>query len=289
MKAPKVIVSVFVSFGLSAIYSSAFAQDTIQKLNGEYIFCKVLEIGTNSVSYKKKGFEDGPTYNEELKTVANIRYKGHRDDYKKSKVISTTTTNTASTTVSSNIPANPDQKLPPVLAGSETNAPKEAGKNPSGNNGSNSQGPTTPSNTGTSQNPALQNGPVSNQYKIDHFDKKYLINGQKVSPKAVDKLLAQSSNPLVVTMAKSAKIMKKTQKAMKIISFPSTIAGGIASISSFSSMYDQINANGASFNSIKDFGLSFLGTLTGPITSKLLKKKTNKMYDKTIDLYNMQN
>jgi hypothetical protein len=93
----------------------------------------------------------------------------------------------------------------------------------------------------------------------------------------------------VVTLAKSAKVMKGFQKAMKIVSFPSTIGGGVASISTFSRMYKQIEDNGASFNSCKDFGLSFLGTLTGPLTSKLLKKRTGKMYDKAIDLYNFRN
>jgi hypothetical protein len=290
------------SFGAAlflVVTSASFmhAQDTIQKVNGEFILGKVLEVGTSTVSYKKKGFEDGPTYSEELKTVANIRYKGvRRDDYKKAKLVSSTTYGIATATADAGkTPVPVDEKLPPMLSGSSTGPENgsQGGNNGSSktgsNNGTNTSGPTNPQNTNTQNNTTLANGPVSNQYRIEHLDKKFMVNGQKVSSKAVDKLLAGSSNPAVVTMAKSAKLMKNFQKAMKIVSIPSTISGGIASVSTFSRMYNQIQENGASFNSCKDFGLSFLGTLTGPITSKLMKKKRDKLYDKAIDLYNFRN
>jgi hypothetical protein len=292
MKTQKPVIRFFFLFCLISNLKS-FSQDTIQKVNGEYVFCKVMEIGTKTVSYKKQGMEDGPSFTEELKMVANIRYKsGHRDDYKHGKI----------EPPKLNLPRNTamkpsEEKLPSVLAGSQTSPgsnPADSGSsdnpgNPGNANKSGSQMPGNSSVPGSTENTALKNGPLSNQYRIDHFDNKYLINNQKVSSKAVDKLLASSSNPMVVTMAKSAKILKKTQKAMKIVSFPSTIAGGFASIGTFTSMYNEIQKGPVSFNSCKDFGLSFLGTLTGPITSKLLKKKTGKMYDKTIALYNMQN
>src|SRR5574337_52479 len=40
----------------------AFAQDTIVKKNGEKIPCKVIEIGTTEITYKKVSNPDGPLY-----------------------------------------------------------------------------------------------------------------------------------------------------------------------------------------------------------------------------------
>ena len=280
MKTKRQILLTTVLFLASALCSSLFAQDTIQKVDGEVIYGKVIEVGTKSVSYKKTGAEDGPSYAIELKMIANIKYKnGTKEEYKKSKLVSTTTSATSNSpkTAPSSVPS--EQKLPSVF-GTETTTASTSST-------------TTDKDQSTTKkaddNNPLKNGPVSNQYRIDHLDKKYLINNQKVSSKAVDKLLAKSTNPAVVAMAKTAKITKTFQKITKLTSYPSTIAGGIASIATFSNVYNQIQKGGASTQSYVNAGLSFLGTLTLPITSKILKSRRDKLYDKAIDLYNISN
>ncbi|MCE3259218.1 MAG: hypothetical protein K0S12_859, partial [Bacteroidetes bacterium] len=45
----------------------------------------------------------------------------------------------------------------------------------------------------------------------------------------------------------------------------------------------------ASSKTFLNMGLSLVGTLTFPVTSYFLKKKSDKMYDKIIDMYNVTN
>lgn len=264
MKTKSTLLLFVVLFTITLIEFDLKAQDSIVRINGDFVYGKVSEVGTNAISYKKSGMEDGPVYTEELKNIAYIRYKnGQKEWYGKLNIPAKTT---ATTPINTN-----NTKLPGALAGSTTQPEIK-----------------TPETT-MPENPMLKNGPVSNQYRIEYLDKKFKVNGEKMSSNAVDKLLSRSTNPQVVAFAKSAKLLKTFTKVSKITSYPSTIGGGVASIATFSRMYEQIQDGGASFASCKDFGLSFLGTMALPITSKFLKNRRDKLYDKAIDLYNIAN
>jgi hypothetical protein len=102
-------------------------------------------------------------------------------------------------------------------------------------------------------------------------------------------LLAKSTNPKVQAIAQTAKLTKVFQKVVKLTSIPTTIGGGVTSIVTFTNVYKQIKDGGASVNSYVNAGLSFLGTLSLPIASRLLKNQRDKIYDRAIDLYNITN
>jgi hypothetical protein len=236
-------ISMF-SFGFFAALQSE-AQDTIIKTNGDLIYAKVLEIGTNGVSYKKSGFEEGPTYVEEKSNMVAIKFKnGTREVFS---------------------PQATAPKQTSSYVNSETQTPRQPATN----------------------NP-LSSGPVKEQTRIEHLNKRYTVNGQKASPKDVDRLLASSSNPAVKVMAKTAKASKTLQKVIGYTSIPSTISGGVASAFTFVNMFTSIAKTGtASPDAYLSAGMSLLGTITLPITNKILKNRRDKLYDKAIDLYNM--
>lgn len=262
MKSKHSLVKVFTLLVVTFLSAKIKAQDSILRADGTFAFGKVVSIGNNAISYKKSGMEDGPTYTEDLRNIAYVRYKnGEKEVYED---LAKTATRTDVTKIDNTRISSPTQGNPAIPG---TSLPEVK----------------------TPQNPMLANGPVSPQYRIEHLDKKFKVNGEKVSQNAVDKLLKKSSNPTVVAMAKTAKLTKTFQKITKISAYPSTIAGGFSSIATFSRMYEQIQDSGASFNSCKDFGLSFLGTMALPITSKILKNRRDKLYDKAIDLYNVTN
>lgn len=126
--------------------------------------------------------------------------------------------------------------------------------------------------------------------KIEFMNKKYTLNGQKIGRRDVDRLLAKSSNPAVKIAFKTAKTTKTIQKIIGITSIPSTIGGGIATISTLSAaVHDSKQGPGIGAGSITNLATSFVGMLALPITNKILKNRRDKLYDKTIDLYNVTN
>jgi hypothetical protein len=136
--------------------------------------------------------------------------------------------------------------------------------------------------------PAVPN-PAAPLNKIDHNGKKYTINGQKAGTHAVDKMLGSSRNPAVLTAYHTAKATKVIGKIVSITSYPSTAAGATASVVTFNTVYKEMKSGTATTSSYVNAGLSFLGTMALPITSKILKKKKAKLYDKVIDMYNVTN
>ncbi len=58
-----------------ASVASTFAQDVITKRDGEEIQCKILEVSTNKVKYKKWKNEDGPTFVEKKSDVIMLKYE----------------------------------------------------------------------------------------------------------------------------------------------------------------------------------------------------------------------
>ena len=66
---------------LSALCSlSAMAQDVIVKQNGDEIQCKLVEVGTESIKYKRWSNQNGPTFVEERDDVFMIKYENGEKD-----------------------------------------------------------------------------------------------------------------------------------------------------------------------------------------------------------------
>ena len=125
--------------------------------------------------------------------------------------------------------------------------------------------------------------------KIEFLNNKYTVNGQRVKRKDVDRLLAKSKNPGVQIAHKTAKTTRIVQKVIGLTSIGSTTTGGIMTVSTVFTCFKEAQNGSVSTGSYVNAGLSFLGTLTLPITSKILKNRRDKLYDKTIDLYNATN
>lgn len=121
------------------------------------------------------------------------------------------------------------------------------------------------------------------------MNNKYTVNGQRVKRKDVDRLLAKSKNPGVQIAHKTAKTTRIVQKVIGLTSIGSTTTGGIMTVSTVFACFKEAQNGSVSAGSYVNAGLSFLGTLTLPITSKILKNRRDKLYDKTIDLYNVTN
>jgi hypothetical protein len=136
-------------------------------------------------------------------------------------------------------------------------------------------------------NTVLKNGPVSDQHKIDEIDGKYFINGQRLGQHGLDKELRKSKNPLVLSSLKTARLVKISQKVIGITSYASAMAGGVTSIATISQFITAYQTGVLGPKYYFNAGVSLLGTVTLPITSKILKKQKDKLYGKTIDLYNM--
>ena len=58
----------------------AMAQDVIIKQNGDEIQCKLLEVGTESVKYKRWTNQNGPTFVEEREEIFMIKYQNGEKD-----------------------------------------------------------------------------------------------------------------------------------------------------------------------------------------------------------------
>lgn len=59
---------------------SAMAQDVILKQNGDEIQCKLIEVGTENIKYKKWSNLNGPTFVEERNDVFMIKYENGEKD-----------------------------------------------------------------------------------------------------------------------------------------------------------------------------------------------------------------
>jgi len=238
---------------LFALIFAAFslkAQDTIVKTNGMVISCTVLEVGANGVSYKKADTKNNQTYTDLKSDIELIKYKsGKLQTFSEAESIPSVNTST-------------------VIPNPQTN---QIGSTPNYNQSSNGK---------------PQKGPISTESKIIFDGKRYFVDGQKIGRKDVDRLLSRSTNPAVAAPYKVAKLAKTFQKIVGITSWPSTVTGGVASIGTFATVIKESKQH-ISTSSWVNMGLSFVGTLTFPITSKILKKQRDKLYDKAIDIYNV--
>lgn len=131
--------------------------------------------------------------------------------------------------------------------------------------------------------------PDKGMNKIDFLEGKYSINGQKASQKDVNRLLASSKNPAITLPLKAAKTTKTFQKIIKITSIPTTIGGGGALLWTGIDMYNDIRRGRDNTSTYIGTFTSLLTTITFPITSNILKRKSEKMYGKLIDIYNVTN
>lgn len=233
------VVSFLLTLGLKA-------QDTIVKKNGTIIPAKVLEVGTNAVSYKKTSYLDGPTITINKSEIVYIKYKdGQIEEF---------------------LDVPKDDMSKALL---DTNKIK---------NNINNQDIT--SNTTLTQQA---------QNKIELIDGKFTVNGKKSSRKEVNRLLEKSKNPAITVPLKLTKTTATIQKIIKLTSIPTTIGGGGAFFWTGINMYNDIRRGRDNTSTYVGAFSSLLTTITFPITSKLLKNKSNKMYDKLIDLYNVTN
>lgn len=159
--------------------------------------------------------------------------------------------------------------------------------------------PEMPNSVNTSTNSATSNtnaaatnttGQQSDgKNKITKDGNKYTINGKKAKAKEVDKLLGQSKNPAILAPLKLAKVTRISQKIVKITSIPSSVGGGFTTLVKVIDLYNDIRRVRDNTQTYVNFGLSMVGTLALPITNKILKKKSDKMYGKIIDMYNFTN
>jgi hypothetical protein len=125
--------------------------------------------------------------------------------------------------------------------------------------------------------------------KIDVMGDAYMINGRLGSQKDVNRLLSQSKNPAITIPLKAAKATKTAQTIVKIVSFPTTIGGGVTSLVTGVNFINDIRRGRDKTSTYVNFFSSFLATISLPITNKILKSKSNKMYKKLIDAYNVTN
>ncbi|MDO8998370.1 MAG: hypothetical protein Q7W45_01295 [Bacteroidota bacterium] len=129
----------------------------------------------------------------------------------------------------------------------------------------------------------------SGKNKIEYLNEQYLINKKNARQKDVNRLMESSKNPAVLIGLKAAKSMSLAQKITKITSYPTTILGGVTTLVSVVEGYQLVQRGRATGRTFLNMGLSFVGTITLPITSKILSKKSDKMYEKLIDMYNITN
>jgi hypothetical protein len=138
--------------------------------------------------------------------------------------------------------------------------------------------------------PNLQYGPMDNHYQIEHIKgKQYTINTERVKLKDVDNLLARSVNPSVQIARKTAKTVRVVEKLFTYTSIATTSAGTVTSIAAINNVVKSVKAGTIRPGDYWGMGLSLFGTMAFPITSKILKNREAKLYDKAIDLYNIKN
>lgn len=238
-------------FSLSVFSSTLInAQDTIVKKNGTIIPAKIIEVGTNAISYKKWKYLEGPTFVENKSELVYIKYKdGQIDEFLDSP---NSLNNKAVLDTNKTKVTNTDQQK--AKEGSRKDSSLTQSKN-----------------------------------KIEAVDGKYTINGQKAKLKDVNRLLEKSKNPAILVPLKVAKTTSMFQKIVKITSIPTTIGGGGALLWTGIDMYNDIRRGRDNTSTYVGAFSSLLTTITFPITNKILKKKSNKMYNTLIDIYNVTN
>jgi len=146
-------------------------------------------------------------------------------------------------------------------------------------------GNTTSASSNTTATASSNDGKV----KIERDGKKYKINGQKASQKQVYEQLGKSKNPAIIVPLKGTKMMGGASKITKILNIPASIGGGFTTLTMGINMYNDIQRGRATSKSYINAISSLAGTLVLPITNKILKKKSTKMNDKLIDIYNQTN
>ncbi|MGZ3863675.1 MAG: hypothetical protein ACXVPN_09650 [Bacteroidia bacterium] len=215
------------------------AQDKIVKTNGDTLSGKVMEIGTNAISFKKASIPNGPIFTELKSEILMIIFANGTVEY--------------------------ISKKPDVKNISNNNIPSASG-----------------TNTITPAQPGQKN-------KIEMSGGKYYINGQKAKQKEVNTLLASSKNPAITLPLKAAKLTKTFQKIVKITSIPTTVGGGTALLVSGIDLINDVRRTRDNSKTYINFFSSVFATFSLPVTNKILKKKSDKMYGKIIDIYNVTN
>jgi hypothetical protein len=244
---------------------TASSQDTIYKTNGERLVAVVTEIGTNGITYKRFDFADGPTFIENKSNLTGIRFRnGQWQDFTQENIANAV--ELARKTEYNNIPKDPTSTI-------NSTPPNNL-----------SHGPSTGLST-TNVQPASS----SQKKNIECLNGKYTLNGQKIGKRELDRTLSRSKNPAVLLGLKTAKTTKVLQKIVGITSIPSTIGGGVTSLVTLTQFYQAYQKGNLTPAYYWNAGLSLVGTLTVPVTNKILKKKKNALYDKVIDLYNISN
>jgi hypothetical protein len=218
--------------------NSVLGQDVIVKNTGDSIQAKVMEIGIETISYKRWNMTDGPTYVIKKSEVTMIRFSnGTVEKFNDAPATSTQTIN-----------VEPAEEAKPNSSGS----------------------------------PDVRN-------RIELSDGKFSINGRGAKRKEVNSYLARSRDPAITLGLKGAKGMALAQSITKITAYPTTIIGGITSIFYLAEGYQLVQRGRATRKTFWSMGLSVVSTISLPITSKILKKQSDKMYRKLIDLYNVTN
>lgn len=146
-----------------------------------------------------------------------------------------------------------------------------------------------PTNSAVTSNSTSTLASNDSKIKIERDGKKFTINGQKASRKKVNEQLSKSKNPLVIVPLKAAKLTKGAQTIVKLTSIPTSIGGGFAILVTGVDLYNDIRRGRDNTKTYTGILTSLVGTITLPITNKLLKNKSDKMYDKIIDAYNLTN
>jgi hypothetical protein len=102
-------------------------------------------------------------------------------------------------------------------------------------------------------------------------------------------MLGSSKNPAIIIPLKAAKATGTAQKIVKITSIPTTIGGSTALLVSGIDLINDIRRTRDHTSTYTSFFTSVFTTFSLPITNKILKKKSDKMYGKLIDIYNVTN
>lgn len=71
----------FLFIFLMAFSGMVYAQDTIALANKQTILCKILEVGSSEIKYKKWSNPEGPTYTTAISDILSISYQnGEKED-----------------------------------------------------------------------------------------------------------------------------------------------------------------------------------------------------------------
>jgi hypothetical protein len=132
--------------------------------------------------------------------------------------------------------------------------------------------------------------PQSQKHFIERIGDSYRIDtNQIVGLGKINDLMAQSNNPQVAVSLKAAKTMRFFTTLTNIASYPSSAGGAFASYNTFKTLFEQMKLGQTSFKSYLNAGLSFMGTISLPITKGILKHIRNKLYDHTLITYSLGN